>query len=351
MSQARRALARISSTQPRRAVTQAALAAAAGTAAWLLLRRDRWRAIRCHPWAVVRWQYKRFAIYAFARRLDAAVALLEPPTEPGDAWPPDVVDAVLADGPDTYQRKESHRLQVRALLALVHGLRPRTVVDLGAGKALLSRCCYEAFGRKVRVVALDQRKITKHDALYDPLDLHDGDAAYQRVIGDVAAFEACLGEDSGVVCVSKHLCGSATDAALAGVCGASMVDACVLAPCCHQKAKKQDYANVAFLEARGFCREHVGLRGGQQDNDFRTLLWLVSFSKSSDVQAWEHRRRVMTRILGFARCRELGLKARRLLEEGRLRYLRDRGFEAKLVRYVDGGVTPDNLAIVAVRVR
>lgn len=59
----------------------------------------------------------------------------------------------------------------------------------------------------------------------------------------------------------------------------------------------------------------------------------------------------MTRILGFARCRELGLKARRLLEEGRLRYLRDRGFEAKLVRYVDGGVTPDNLAIVAVRVR
>ena len=57
----------------------------------------------------------------------------------------------------------------------------------------------------------------------------------------------------------------------------------------------------------------------------------------------------MTTILGFDRCRDLGLKARRLLEEGRLRYLRDRGFSAALVRYVDAATTPDNLAIVAVR--
>ena len=55
--------------------------------------------------------------------------------------------------------------------------------------------------------------------------------------------------------------------------------------------------------------------------------------------------------MGFDRCRDLGLKARRLLEEGRLRYLRDHGFEATLVRYVEAATTPDNLAIVARRVR
>ena len=81
MSQARRAFARIGGAQPRRALAHAALAAAAGAASWLLLRRDRWKAIRCHPWAVVRWQYKRFAIYGFARRLDAAVAGLAPPRD------------------------------------------------------------------------------------------------------------------------------------------------------------------------------------------------------------------------------------------------------------------------------
>ena len=352
MSQARRAFARIGGAQPRRALAHAALAAAAGAASWLLLRRDRWKAIRCHPWAVVRWQYKRFAIYGFARRLDAAVAGLPPPADASrDVWPAAVVDAVVAGGPDTYQRRQSHRLQARALLARVAAFDPRTVVDLGAGKALLSRCCYEAFARKVRVVALDRRTVDARDALYDPPDVGAGDAAYARVVGDVADFGARLEETSGVVCVSKHLCGSATDAALAGVAAAAAVDACVLAPCCHQKAKKRDYANVAFLEEAGFCREHVGLRGGAQDNDFRTLLWLVQFSKSDNPQAWEHRRRVMTTILGFDRCRDLGLKARRLLEEGRLRYLRDRGFEATLVRYVDAATTPDNLAIVGVRAR
>ena len=63
------------------------------------------------------------------------------------------------------------------------------------------------------------------------------------------------------------------------------------------------------------------------------------------------RRPRRTQILGFDRCRDLGLKARRLLEEGRLRYLRDHGFEATLVRYVEAATTPDNLAIVARRVR
>ena len=66
-------------------------------------------------------------------------------------------------------------------------------------------------------------------------------------------------------------------------------------------------------------------------------------------------------ITAFSDVREFGTdeegtilelpKARRLLEEGRLRYLRDHGFEATLVRYVEAATTPDNLAIVARRVR
>ena len=41
--------------------------------------------------------------------------------------------------------------------------------------------------------------------------------------------------------------------------------------------------------------------------------------------------------------------AGRLLEEGRLRYLREHGWDARLVRYVDASVTPDNLAIIATK--
>ena len=53
---------------------------------------------------------------------------------------------------------------------------------------------------------------------------------------------------------------------------------------------------------------------------------------------------------GFSdRVKELGRKARRLLEEGRMRYLRERGFDARLVRYCGADVTSDNLAIIAQR--
>ena len=47
--------------------------------------------------------------------------------------------------------------------------------------------------------------------------------------------------------------------------------------------------------------------------------------------------------------KDLGRKARRLLEEGRMRYLRERGFDARLVRYCTADVTSDNLAIIAQR--
>ena len=53
-------------------------------------------------------------------------------------------------------------------------------------------------------------------------------------------------------------------------------------------------------------------------------------------------------VVGSPRESEARL-ARRLLEEGRLRYLREHGWDARLVRYVDASVTPDNLAIIATK--
>lgn len=74
-----------------------------------------------------------------------------------------------------------------------------------------------------------------------------------------------------------------------------------------------------------------------------------SGSKRTQLETWEYKKSPMLELLGFERVRELGRLARRLLEEGRLRYLRDRGgFDAvHLVRYCEGTVTSDNLAIIA----
>lgn len=329
-----------------------------------LLKRDRWAAVRTSRFAWVRWQYKKGYIYAFARKLDRAVAGLEPVGEATACYPGGeaLVDRILREGPDTFQKKQTNRRQIHSLLECVVTLLPagatELVLDLGAGKALLTRAVYEALGRRVPVAALDCRKVSQYDRLYDPTaPAATGEAPYTRIVTDVRKMTErelpIQGVTSGsAVCISKHLCGGATCESLKAVCSpplAGAVGACCIAPCCHQKTKKRDYCNAAFLAKHGFGKEHVGLRGGTQDNDYRTLLWLIQISKAPNPASWEHRKRVMVEILGVKRCQNLGVKARRLFEEGRLEYLRTRGFDAKLVRYCDAATTPDNLAIVARR--
>ena len=78
---------------------------------------------------------------------------------------------------------------------------------------------------------------------------------------------------------------------------------------------------------------------------------LISISRASDLKEWEYKQSRMLDLFGFKRAQQLGRQARRLLEEGRMRYLRDRGFDVTLVRYCDASITGDNLAIVARRRR
>ncbi len=70
-----------------------------------MLRRDRWAAIRRARWRWVRQQYQAVAIYHFAWRLDRACAQLPPPADALEALPggSDLLDEILADGPNTYQ--------------------------------------------------------------------------------------------------------------------------------------------------------------------------------------------------------------------------------------------------------
>ena len=51
----------------------------------------------------------------------------------------------------------------------------------------------------------------------------------------------------------------------------------------------------------------------------------------------------------FETARNWGRVARRVLEEGRMEFLRERGWNCELRRYVDEAVTGDNLVIVGRR--
>jgi len=341
------------------------------TFGFIQIRRNRWELVRTHRWAWVRTIYKNMAIYHFAWKLDRVYKKLPAPIDATKVFTggAELLDDILANGPDTYQKKASNRLQIESLMDCVcslvsdvrqTGAKP-LVLDIGAGKALFTRAVYEALDREVSVVALDSRrpKNKQHktgDRFYDPVCVKGGDMPYTRVVADVRYLAAKTllplreSKNGGTVAITKHLCGGATDGSIIALCKEPLetyVGACCFAPCCHQKIRKDQYCNIRYLESMGFCQTHIGLRGGVQDNDFGTFSKLISISKAAELRDWEYKKSTILELLGFARSAQLGRQARRLLEEGRIRYLQDHGFDAYLVRYCDESVTGDNLAIIA----
>ena len=209
------------------------------------------------------------------------------------------------------------------------------------------------------VVAYDSRPGSKKDEFYDPLP---PTASYVRVVADVkdvaSAVLAVLPPAGSAVAVTKHLCGGASDSSLLSLLSLPLserIGAVLLAPCCHQKTRRGEYSNLPYLRSLGFCESHVGVRGRAQDSDWTAMLKLISMSKNtkkSNLESFEYSKSPILKLLGFARCRALGRMARRVLEEGRRRRLVEGGFgDARVVEYVNEGVTGDNLAIVGTKSR
>ena len=365
------------------------------------LKKDRWKSVRCHKSAIIRRLHKTLTIYQLAWRIEEAYSKLPPPLDALEFYPGSskILEDVIANGPKTWQSKPKNVAQIKSLMNCVCQLVPVVVqrnidinsasdnsittttplvLDIGAGKALFTRAIYEALDRKVAVVALDSRRARKGvgkakrgdqgDQFYDPCEdtataIAHEDAPYTRIVADVRYLAARTmiplkkSKDGGVIAITKHLCGGATDGSIQALCKsplANFVGACCFAPCCHQKLKREQYCNIPYLESLGFCKTHEGVRGQgkgtMQDHDFGTLKMLISISKADHLQEeWEYSNKQLPKILGFSRAKILGRKVRRILEEGRMEYLRERGFDSHLVRYCGNDITCDNLAIIATK--
>ncbi|GMH72531.1 hypothetical protein TrVE_jg12570 [Triparma verrucosa] len=324
-----------------------------------ILPNDRCAILRTSRFKYLRQLYKTFSIFLFLFNLSQVP--LTPVIDDLDEVPGarTLIGEILSTGPDTYQKKSSNVSQIASLLGLVSELLDgaSSVVDIGAGKALYTRAIYEMGKRRIPTIALDNRKGGKDDEFYDPPSSSDSESCccYTRVVCDVKQVSdetlGLLGEEA--VAVTKHLCGGATDSILMSI-GSYPLRNCVkrlcVAGCCHQKTKRDEYCNMEFLNKHSLCFTHVGVRGGVQDNDFRTLQMLISISKNNaTLFDFEYAKKPLVKLVGFETARNWGRVARRVLEEGRMEFLRERGWNCELRRYVDEAVTGDNLVIVGRR--
>ena len=177
------------------------------------------------------------------------------------------------------------------------------------------------------------------------------DLAKSAGLRDFGAAEATI--------VAKHLCAGATDAGVrlaieGSVCSNDKVVGVALAPCCHPQIAYGEYSGREWLERRWAGCSWTG--AGLGPEGFGSLLALLALAKERVGTSEETLMRYHGKALGdltaagggLRRLRRLGRAARRVIEQGRAEALRAGGFaDARVCRYVDASVSPDNLVIVA----
>ncbi|KAG0241322.1 tRNA:m(4)X modification enzyme TRM13 [Actinomortierella wolfii] len=189
-----------------------------------------------------------------------------------------------------------------------------------------------------------------------------------------------------VVALSKHLCGGATDITLKCLVDykaefeaseqPQAVRGILIALCCHQLCRNHMYPNQKFLQECGITEREFALicrmsswgvsinrsraasPGGDSDNTEKKCEKDKSNDNDGeDEDEEEEHGQVDTAakdlgsnlsLLNVQRRIELGLRCKRLLDIGRVKYLEKHGFDAEVIYYTDRDTSLENLALMAV---
>ena len=234
------------------------------------------------------------------------------------------------------RKRESHRLQRAAIVdelaslgVLGHG---HCILEVGAGNGELSLAIAEAYPSEMAtdaLILLDNSKKPKGRSSGSRLsadeELKSRCQSFTRVkIGvedcDLKALRDKFAPGRRLVIVAKHLCGAASDFTLRAVHSSSpLVEAIVLGTCCHHRCDYDAYPAREYLNALNLTSAFGSL---------------CRFS-SRGVDAFATTSRADT-----------GRRVKDLLDEGRASFLREAGYDANLVRYVDASITPENVLVV-----
>ena len=218
------------------------------------------------------------------------------------------------------------------------------ILELGAGKGLLAGLLKRKHPQN-NVVVLDRREA----GMGGVGDEKNGDPI-ERITADLAdcTVEQALREKVGSIVIAKHFCGDATDLAVKNIVQSQgVVRGAVLAPCCHPKTVYENYCGRDFLSENGFG-----------EGDFDALLTLIELGRARSAKAHSTQtssKSFQKKIRNLSSLSPdalylLSRTARRIIEEGRIQYLRRHlNANVTLSEYVPVGISPDNLIVKVIR--
>jgi tRNA:m4X modification enzyme len=289
--------------------------------------------------------------------------------------------AERADGGESVGGRASviakHAEQERALVGIIlrsaresasadaSGARATLFAEFGAGKGMLSLALREAHP-DARVVLIEReggsgksnadrvlRRSTR--ALFERvrIDIRDFDLAEHPLARDADTAGDGRGAACDVVAISKHLCGAATDLALRCLvnfraaaraeASAPPIRAAAIALCCHGLCDYETYVAKEWLLAAGGI-DRAGFDRMKRSAAWATLKQLDDAAEAAAAGADDD-------ALSRAEMRRVGWCCKRILDAGRVRWLRAQCPElsVELEEYCDARVTPENVVLRAMR--
>ncbi|EQC30576.1 hypothetical protein SDRG_11634 [Saprolegnia diclina VS20] len=218
-----------------------------------------------------------------------------------------------------------------------------TYMELGAGRAMLSLALTQLYPASPFILidrAGTRGKADQYIATESKCTRAKIDIRHLNLAGMKEATETPL------VCLSKHLCGVATDLSLRALATTlPPVQANAMSPdlhglaialCCHHACSWDDYVNPTYLKELGFSAA-----------DFKVLVSLSGWATCGMGTEGD----AVETVLGWSREKRtaLGRKSKRVIDMGRVLYLRAHGMHAELVHYCEQTESLENCLLLASR--
>eukprot|EP00658_Telonema_sp_P-2_P079037 TRINITY_DN7557_c0_g1_i2.p1 TRINITY_DN7557_c0_g1~~TRINITY_DN7557_c0_g1_i2.p1 ORF type:complete len:448 (+),score=93.05 TRINITY_DN7557_c0_g1_i2:232-1575(+) len=196
-------------------------------------------------------------------------------------------------------------------------------VEFGAGKGGLSHTIAAATNDSALHILIDCGTVRCKD---DRFHRREGYSRHRIDIKHLklAGFKNQM-DSRAVVGVGKHLCGQATDYALRSLIDLNQsslrVAGAAIALCCHHRCGWHSYTGKGWLTSVGFSRA-----------DFEYLRCMSSWAVCGERPQQETEGATQGSE-GASRRVELGLQVKRVLDMGRVQYLKQHGLDASLLLY------------------
>lgn len=219
------------------------------------------------------------------------------------------------------------------------------LVEFGCGRAELSRyaCLSLQNDKQIKKSILIDRGNNRMKFDKD-IKLENEKIVLERFKCDIKDIDMSLmlNDDCDTLAISKHLCGSATDLTLRCISKIPNKKGTVIAMCCRHACNSRDYINPEYIK-------HI-IDESKEDisyEDFFKCLTKISSYATSSYKENEKSKADHFTGLSVDERTEIGLIARRTLDEGRLQWCkREFNEDSKMLKYCDYETTLENVALI-----